>query len=94
MRRPQSSEVLRAFGRRLRELREAHGLTQEELALKARIDRSYVGQVERGTRNVALINIHKLANALGVSPHELLMPLGAEQSLTGEDRGVPHGRAN
>jgi transcriptional regulator with XRE-family HTH domain len=47
-------------------------MTQEQLALAADLDRSYVGQVERGERNVALVNIAKLAGALGIPPSTLL----------------------
>ncbi len=60
------------FGARLRELRKAARLTQEQLALQSELDRSYVGQVERGERNISLKNIAKLAQALDVAPHELL----------------------
>ncbi|HRN28467.1 MAG TPA: helix-turn-helix transcriptional regulator [Terrimesophilobacter sp.] len=54
------------FGRRLRELRRARGLSQEALAHAAGLDRSYVGGIERGERNVALNNIHRLARALEI----------------------------
>jgi len=60
-----------AFGSRLRELRIARGLSQEDMAHAAGLDRSYVGGVERGQRNVSLDNIHKLADALGVQVREL-----------------------
>ena len=60
------------FGRRVRELRLARGLSQEALALESGLDRSYVGQVERGERNVSLQNMVKLAQALGVHLTELL----------------------
>jgi len=63
--------VLVAFGRRLRELRVKRGLSQEQLAFAADLDRSYVGGVERGERNVSLQNIKKLARALGASVSEL-----------------------
>lgn len=63
-----------AFGLRLRELRSARGLSQEELAESARLDRTYVSSCERGQRNVGLLNIHRLADALGVSAAELLRP--------------------
>jgi len=66
--------ILAEFGARLRELRYEAGLTQEALALNSGIDRSYVGQVERGERNISLENIVKLANGLGVVPHKLLEP--------------------
>ncbi len=61
----------RRFGARLREIRKAQKLSQEKVALKAGIDRSYLGMIERGESNVSLINIHRIAAALGVEPVEL-----------------------
>ena len=58
------------FGNRVRMLRIERGYSQEELAHISGLDRSYVGGVERGQRNVSLINIHKLAKALKISPGE------------------------
>jgi transcriptional regulator with XRE-family HTH domain len=63
--------VLVRFGNRVRELRKKKGLSQEGLALEAGLDRSYVGGVERGERNVSLENIAKLAAALGVNVSNL-----------------------
>lgn len=60
------------FGRRLRQLRQGRGLSQEELADNAGLDRSYVGSVERGERNISLESICKLAEALEADPAELL----------------------
>jgi transcriptional regulator with XRE-family HTH domain len=60
------------FGERLRSLRAAQGISQEELADRSGLNRTYVGSVERGERNVSLLNIHKLATALGVAPSALL----------------------
>lgn len=60
------------FGRRLAELRRAKGWSQEKLALESGLARSYVGGVERGQRNIALVNICKLADTLGLSPSELM----------------------
>jgi transcriptional regulator with XRE-family HTH domain len=65
-------QLRKAFGRRVRELRHIAEITQEELALKSGLDRSYVGQVERGERNVSLANIHKIAAGLEVNPSTLL----------------------
>ena len=60
------------FGRRLRELRRRRGWSQETFAHLCGIDRSYVGGVERGERNISLENICRMAEALGVPPSELL----------------------
>lgn len=60
------------FGLRLAEVRRARGLSQERLALESGIARSYLGGVERGQRNIALLNIYRLADALGVPPSSLL----------------------
>lgn len=54
----------------MRALRQQQGLSQEELAYKCDLDRTYVGSVERGERNISLVNIHLIAVALGVSPKE------------------------
>ena len=59
------------FGKRLRQLRDERGYSQEELAERAGLHRNYVGGVERGERNVALENIVKLAKALSIPPSEL-----------------------
>ena len=64
--------VQKSFGLRLRPLRSRLGMSQEELAHLAELDRSYVGQVERGERNISLINISRLARALTVDPEILL----------------------
>ncbi len=59
-------------GARVRKLREKKGWSQEDLAFEAGIHRNYVGGVERGERNVGIVNIGKLAKGLGVRPHDLL----------------------
>ena len=60
------------FGSRLATLRKERGLSQEQLALESGLARSYLGGVERGQRNIALINICKLADSLKIDPSELL----------------------
>lgn len=72
MNKRQSSEIQKHFGYRLRELRKQKGFSQESLAFACDLDRSYIGGVERGERNISLLNIHKISHALGVSPGELL----------------------
>jgi transcriptional regulator with XRE-family HTH domain len=66
-----SHEGLMRFGRRVRSLRERAGLSQEALAEKAGVHRTYLGGVERGERNVGLKNVLRIAEALGVPPAEL-----------------------
>jgi transcriptional regulator with XRE-family HTH domain len=65
-------EVQQRFGLRMRELRLARGLSQERLALETGLNRTYLGSVERGERNISLINIAKLAAALNVQMRDLL----------------------
>ncbi|MFZ3185573.1 MAG: helix-turn-helix transcriptional regulator [Pseudomonas sp.] len=60
------------FGQRLIEARKAKSWSQERLALESGLARSYLGGVERGQRNIALLNIYRLAEALGVPPSFLL----------------------
>jgi len=64
--------ILKLFGERVRALRQKRGFSQESLALASGLDRTYVGGVERGERNISLLNIQKIAQALEVSPAELL----------------------
>jgi transcriptional regulator with XRE-family HTH domain len=66
------SQIQKHFGERVRELRKQKGLSQESLALACNLDRTYIGGVERGERNISLINIYKISRALGVSPSELV----------------------
>ena len=69
-----------AFGRRVRDLRQQLELSQEELAERARLHRNYVGGIERGERNVGLVNVGKLAAALKVSVAELFSPFTTRPS--------------
>ena len=61
------------FGKRLREVRTGKGISQEKLAELAGLHRTYVSSVERGGRNISLVNIESLARALGV-PMTALIP--------------------
>ena len=63
--------VMAAFGHCVRELRTKRGLSQEALASACGLDRTYIGGVERGERNISLVNIHKIADALHVPVREL-----------------------
>ena len=68
----QEQRIKKEFGTRLRSVRQQKGLSQEGLALACDLDRSYVGGVERGERNISLINIYKIARGLAVAPKELI----------------------
>lgn len=70
--------LLSNFGIRVRRSRLALGLSQEKLALECGLDRTYISSVERGKRNVSLINIHKLAGALGIPAPKLLTKGGSK----------------
>ncbi len=63
---------LREFGLKVRKLREAAGWSQEDFAEHCNLRRTYIGSIERGERNVAVLNIRKIAAALGISMSELL----------------------
>ena len=69
--------VRKRFGDSLRERRVALGLSQEELAERADLHRTYVGSVERGERNVSLENIVRLADALKLKVSDLLKGVDA-----------------
>lgn len=65
-------KILNKFGERLKCLRQAKGLTQEQFALKCGLHKNYIGMIERGERNPALINIEIIANGLEISISELM----------------------
>lgn len=65
------SNIKILLGRKLRKLRKARGLSQEQLALKAGLDRSFIGKVERGEKNISIENVERLAKTLKVSVEEL-----------------------
>jgi len=68
-------EILIKFGQKVREERTKQGLSQEALASRAGVHRTYVGMIERAEKNITLENIEKIAKALGISL-EKLMNLG------------------
>ena len=60
-------EICKRFGNKVRDLRTAQGMSQEVLAQKSGLHRTYIGGIERGERNISLINIEKIAKALKLS---------------------------
>ncbi|MBK6620225.1 MAG: helix-turn-helix transcriptional regulator [Saprospirales bacterium] len=72
----QEQAILIKLGNAIRERRKAKGWSQEELAFQAGLDRTYIGSIERGERNIAALNLVKIANVLGIRTAELLEELG------------------
>ncbi len=58
------------IGQRIKELREKAEMSQKDLAYTADLDRSYIASIENGQRNVSIVNIEKIANALNVTLRE------------------------
>ena len=66
------TQELAALGQAIRDLRSELGLSQEALAHKSGLNRTYVGDIERGERNVSFVNLRRLGKALDVPASELL----------------------
>ena len=64
--------TLEKFGDKVREERHKQGLSQEELASRAGVHRTYIGMIERAEKNITLSTIEKIAKALGIKPSELI----------------------
>lgn len=78
-----SPELLVAFGQAVRRLRTARGLSQERLAEDVSIHRTYIGDVERGLRNVGLLNVDRIARALETDLTDLMSEVEAERRRRG-----------
>ena len=66
------SAILKRFGETVKKLRKQRGWSQEDLAAKCGLHRTYIGSIERGGRNVSLLNIEKIAKAVGVNGKDLI----------------------
>lgn len=69
------NDILKRFGQKLRQLRKSEGFSQEAFALECGLDRSYVGAIERGERNLSLRNIETMAVKLNLTISELFQDL-------------------
>ena len=67
-----SSAVLKRFGDKVRAERERQGISQERLGELAKVHRTYIGMIERGEKNITLLNICKIAGALRLKPKDLV----------------------
>lgn len=65
------SEILKQFGEQVRQLRKQKDISQEELAHRADLHRTYIGMIERAEKNITLLNIEKIANGLEISVRDL-----------------------
>jgi transcriptional regulator with XRE-family HTH domain len=68
----QLAEINKKVGLNIRKYREKQRWSQEQLALEADLHRAYIGQIERGEKNIGLINLQKIANALKIKIQKLL----------------------
>ena len=64
--------ILLQFGKHVKKIRQEKGLSQEQLALIADLDRTYISGIERGKRNVSLINLFKIAKSLDIPTYEII----------------------
>lgn len=77
MSRPGEKAIKRAFGVSIRRLRERKSVSQEQLAHDSKLDRSYIGGIERGERNPSLIALTKIANGLGIPLADIFAEFGS-----------------
>ena len=68
----EKNNLLVSFGHKVQQYREQLGISQEKLAERADVHRTYIGTVERGETNITLLNMYKLANALNIDIKQLL----------------------
>ena len=73
------NEILILFGKHLTQLRKKSNLSQEKLAEKSGLHRTYIGMIERGEKNITLINIIKISNALNIELKEFMDFLNKNQ---------------
>lgn len=66
------SELSKRFGEKIRSVRTAKGISQDKLAVKSQIDRSYIGRIDRGEVNITIDKLYLLAAALECEPEDLL----------------------
>lgn len=66
------SELSKRFGDKIRSVRTAKGISQDKLAVKTQIDRSYIGRIDRGEVNITIDKLYLLAAALECDPKDLL----------------------
>lgn len=81
-----AESILHSVGLRIRDLRKAKGLSQEQLGEKAGFHYSYIGGIERAEKNISLMNLAKVAEALDVHVYELFVYNRLRKSLTSKEK--------
>ena len=66
------AKINKKVGQNIRKHREKRGWTQEQLAFEANLHRAYIGQIERGEKNIGIRNLEKIANALGIALESII----------------------
>ncbi|MFB9274059.1 helix-turn-helix domain-containing protein [Cohnella cellulosilytica] len=83
-----ANDILKLVGQRIRSLRKERGLSQDQLGEKGGFHYSYIGQVERGEKNVSLLNLAKISEALEVSLSQLFTYIDGEEKRTDSERDL------
>ncbi|RED65375.1 DNA-binding XRE family transcriptional regulator [Cohnella phaseoli] len=83
-----ANEILKLVGQRIRSLRKERGMSQEQLGEKGGFHYSYIGQIERGEKNVALLNLAKISAALEVSLSQLFTYVDGEEKRTDSENDL------
>ncbi|WP_372632676.1 helix-turn-helix domain-containing protein [Cohnella sp.] len=83
-----ANDILKLVGQRIRSLRKERGLSQEQLGEKGGFHYSYIGQVERGEKNVSLLNLAKISEALEVSLSQLFAYVDGEERRTDSENDL------
>ena len=73
--------ISRQFGEVLRQYRLSRGWSQSVLSTKSKVDRTYISQIERGLKNLSLYNVHRLADALRISPADFFVAGGSKRTV-------------
>lgn len=81
-------EILKLVGKRIRDLRKERGMSQELLGERGGFHYSYIGQIERGEKNIALLNIAKIAAALDVGIPQLFAYVKGNENLTDSEEDI------
>ncbi len=82
-------DVVQLLGVNVRRYRKLLGMTQEQLAVAAGMERSYVSDLERGRRNPSVLALGRLAHALQIGPHCLLVSPASDDGKIGQQKNRP-----